>query len=234
LIRIAKQFPQALHFQLRTAKEDMMKRTSTLQASLAAESAQQQKGDSESSTNQKAAMPTETTSSSSSTKDGTPMETDNEVKKETTDNAAGFSTEGTTQGDTQEKKDPVTVKTEDSATDSSACQQNGLKNGSSSPTLSQQQNIGAGMLNLNTGMQNISQGPGTPRGMAPGQMSHPGGQINPLDEIMATLKTGYPLLALSMETMVDQIQLKFKPQADEDMYRLVVALYNEGAQVKLF
>ncbi|CEG63044.1 Putative Transformation/transcription domain-associated protein [Rhizopus microsporus] len=230
LIRIAKQFPQALHFQLRTAKEDMMKRTSTLQASLAAESAQQQKGDSESNTSQKAAMPTETTSSSSSTKDGTPMETDNEVKKETTDNAAGFSTEGTTQGDTQEKKDPVTVKTEDSATDSSTCQQNGLKNGSSSPALSQQQNAGAGMLNLNTGMQNIPQGPGTPRGMTPGQMGHPGGQINPLDEIMATLKTGYPLLALSMETMVDQIQLKFKPQADEDMYRLVVALYNEGAQ----
>ncbi|KAI9246865.1 hypothetical protein BY458DRAFT_560504 [Sporodiniella umbellata] len=53
---------------------------------------------------------------------------------------------------------------------------------------------------------------------------------HPFDEIMAMLKTGYPLLALSMETMVDQIQLKFKPQADEDMYRLVVALYNEGIQ----
>lgn len=60
-----------------------------------------------------------------------------------------------------------------------------------------------------------------------------GPTAHPLDEIMAMLKTGYPLLALSMETMVDQIQLKFKPQADEDMYRLVVALYNEGAQVSL-
>ena len=60
-----------------------------------------------------------------------------------------------------------------------------------------------------------------------------GPPAHPLDEIMAMLKTGYPLLALSMETMVDQIQLKFKPQADEDMYRLVVALYNEGAQVRL-
>lgn len=56
---------------------------------------------------------------------------------------------------------------------------------------------------------------------------------HPFDEVMAMLKTGYPLLALSMETMVDQIQLKFKPQADEDMYRLVVALYNEGTQVNL-
>ncbi|CAO3595980.1 unnamed protein product [Absidia cylindrospora] len=60
--------------------------------------------------------------------------------------------------------------------------------------------------------------------------SQPTTTPHPLDEIMAMLKTGYPLLALSMETMVDQIQLKFKPQADEDMYRLVVALYNEGAQ----
>jgi transformation/transcription domain-associated protein len=54
---------------------------------------------------------------------------------------------------------------------------------------------------------------------------------HPYDEIMSMLKTGYPLLALSMETMVDQIQLKFKPQPDEEMYRLVVALYNEGVQV---
>ncbi|CAO3646140.1 unnamed protein product [Cunninghamella echinulata] len=63
-----------------------------------------------------------------------------------------------------------------------------------------------------------------------GQPSSATNVPHPLDEIMAMLKTGYPLLALSMETMVDQIQLKFKPQADEDMYRLVVALYNEGTQ----
>lgn len=57
---------------------------------------------------------------------------------------------------------------------------------------------------------------------------------HPYDDIMSMLKTGYPLLALSMETMVDQIQLKFKPQPDEEMYRLVVALYNEGVQVLAF
>ncbi|KAI7902282.1 uncharacterized protein BX663DRAFT_552217 [Cokeromyces recurvatus] len=51
---------------------------------------------------------------------------------------------------------------------------------------------------------------------------------HPLDEIMAMLKTGYPLLALSMETTVDQIQIKFKAQPDEDMYRVVVVLYNDG------
>jgi transformation/transcription domain-associated protein len=66
---------------------------------------------------------------------------------------------------------------------------------------------------------------------AQSQPAQPTAAPHPLDEIMAMLKTGYPLLALSMETMVDQIQLKFKPQADEDMYRLVAALYHEGAQV---
>jgi transformation/transcription domain-associated protein len=48
------------------------------------------------------------------------------------------------------------------------------------------------------------------------------------DDIMATLKTAFPLLALSMETMVDQIQKNFKCPADEDAYRLIVALLNDG------
>ena len=48
------------------------------------------------------------------------------------------------------------------------------------------------------------------------------------DEIMAGLKTAFPLLALSMETMTDQIQKNFKCPADEDAYRLIVALLNDG------
>lgn len=48
------------------------------------------------------------------------------------------------------------------------------------------------------------------------------------DETMSTLKTAFPLLALSMETMVDQIQKHFKCPPDEDAYRLIVALLNDG------
>lgn len=51
------------------------------------------------------------------------------------------------------------------------------------------------------------------------------------DEIMAVLKTTFPLLALSMETMVDQIQKHFKCPPDEDAYRLIVALLNDGLSV---
>lgn len=66
-----------------------------------------------------------------------------------------------------------------------------------------------------------------------------GGEAEPLakkpweysEEIMTVVKTGFPLLALSMETMVDQIQKHFKCPPDEDAYRLIVALLNDGLSV---
>lgn len=51
-----------------------------------------------------------------------------------------------------------------------------------------------------------------------------------VEEIMAILKTAYPLLALSMETMVDQILSRMKPSAQETVYRSVSALYADGYQ----
>lgn len=48
------------------------------------------------------------------------------------------------------------------------------------------------------------------------------------EEITSALKTAFPLLALSMETMVDQIQKHFKCPPDEDAHRLLVALLNDG------
>ena len=51
------------------------------------------------------------------------------------------------------------------------------------------------------------------------------------EEIMTVVKTTFPLLALSMETMVDQIQKHFKCPPDEDAYRLIVALLNDGLSV---
>ncbi|KAL8689809.1 MAG: hypothetical protein Q9218_004603, partial [Villophora microphyllina] len=48
------------------------------------------------------------------------------------------------------------------------------------------------------------------------------------EEIMGVVKTTFPFLALSMETMVDQIQKHFKCPPDEDAYRLIVALLNDG------
>ena len=52
-----------------------------------------------------------------------------------------------------------------------------------------------------------------------------------IEDIMAILKTAFPLLALTMETLVDQILARLKPSTDEDIYRLIVALLNDGIQV---
>ena len=49
-----------------------------------------------------------------------------------------------------------------------------------------------------------------------------------LEEVQSTMKTTFPLLALSMESMVDQISKYFKCPPDEDAYRLIVALLNDG------
>ncbi|KAI8052220.1 kinase-like domain-containing protein [Syncephalis plumigaleata] len=51
-----------------------------------------------------------------------------------------------------------------------------------------------------------------------------------LDDIMSILKSTNPLLALTMETMIDQILARLKPTSEEDMYRLLVALLNDGIQ----
>lgn len=47
---------------------------------------------------------------------------------------------------------------------------------------------------------------------------------------MAILKTAFPLLALSMEMIVDQVSTRFKPSPDEDIYRLISALLADSLQ----
>ncbi|PLW40616.1 hypothetical protein PCANC_13021 [Puccinia coronata f. sp. avenae] len=49
-----------------------------------------------------------------------------------------------------------------------------------------------------------------------------------VDDIMGTLKTQFPLLALSMEMLVDQLLQRFKPPPEEDVYRLLCALLQEA------
>ncbi|KAG1145231.1 hypothetical protein G6F37_006937 [Rhizopus arrhizus] len=235
LIRIAKQFPQALHFQLRTAKEDMMKRTSMLQASMAAESAQQSNTESIHHASQNAGASGESANDSFDSKQGSSMNIDKEIKNEPEEPLEAPSVKEKNEDAMEDvNEDTTMVQSEDSTTNASTFQHADPKTSSESNAINDPSNVSQ-QSNANTaasssGAQNMSQETSTPRGTLNSHGNTSGAIVNPLDEIMATLKTGYPLLALSMETMVDQIQLKFKPQADEDMYRLVVALYNEGAQ----
>lgn len=54
-----------------------------------------------------------------------------------------------------------------------------------------------------------------------------------VDEICNLVKTGHPLLVLTIENMVDQFIQKFKASAEEEIYRLVCMLLIEAAQVIL-
>jgi transformation/transcription domain-associated protein len=54
-----------------------------------------------------------------------------------------------------------------------------------------------------------------------------------LEEIVNILKTAFPLLALTMETFVDQIHTRFKATTDEDAYRFTSILLTEAITVLL-
>jgi transformation/transcription domain-associated protein len=52
------------------------------------------------------------------------------------------------------------------------------------------------------------------------------------EDLLSILKTGYPLLGLSMENMVDHIIQRLRSSPDEDLYRIIVTLLYESFQVK--
>ncbi|KAI8367767.1 hypothetical protein BD560DRAFT_353389 [Blakeslea trispora] len=228
LIRIAKQFPQALHFQLRTAKEDMMKRTNAAAAAaVAAARVPNANVDSNQESKTKDADTTENQKDNGSTLDAKSSENDQNDQEKSSDEVDNKdSMEIDTDNQQAEvkleenDKDPedsdIQVKLEEGSDEKEDCDMSDKKTKTSDDNTTE----------ANTNEAKASSSTVT----TPTASSSNASPAHPLDEIMAMLKTGYPLLALSMETMVDQIQLKFKPQADEDMYRLVVALYNEGAQ----
>lgn len=54
-----------------------------------------------------------------------------------------------------------------------------------------------------------------------------------MEEIVQILKTAFPLLVLTLETMVEQILLKFKPSVEEEIYRHICMLLGEALQVCL-
>ena len=51
-----------------------------------------------------------------------------------------------------------------------------------------------------------------------------------VSEIMSILRTAFPLLTLSLETMVEQMLSRLKPSPEEDMYRVISALNVDAYQ----
>lgn len=74
--------------------------------------------------------------------------------------------------------------------------------------------------------------PTTPHGSADAAPSYPVRQPwEYVDEVVQILKTAFPLLILSMETVVDQIHQRFKATTDEEVYRLICMLLQDAIQV---
>lgn len=51
-----------------------------------------------------------------------------------------------------------------------------------------------------------------------------------VDEILGIMKTGHPLLVLTIETMVDQVLQRFKASGEEEIYRLICMLLGDAVQ----
>ncbi|RMJ19860.1 hypothetical protein CDV36_000496 [Fusarium kuroshium] len=177
LLKIAKSYPQALYFQLRTNREDLLVIKRNQEAK---ERAARQRAQSTASTGKASASPSLTKLE--------PPRPGSASSRPSTANAA----DGT----------PVKAETNEA---------NGNANGTPAPAANGQDPSKA------------QQKPQPQQGQA--------GKKPPweyTEEVMSVLKTAFPLLALSMETMVDQIQKNFKCPPDEDAYRLIVALLNDA------
>jgi transformation/transcription domain-associated protein len=174
LLKIARSYPQALYFQLRTSREDM----------LAIKKNQEAK--------EKARQKVQASAANKASQ--SPQQQKQEAAAAATAKADGGSSRpGTANGD-----NAAQVKTE-----------GGEANGTIATIATTSANAG--------GSSTEESGAGQKK--PPWELT---------EEIMSALKTAFPLLALSMETMVDQIQKYFKCPPDEDAYRLIVALLNDA------
>ncbi|WWC92285.1 uncharacterized protein L201_007239 [Kwoniella dendrophila CBS 6074] len=172
LLRIAKQFPQALFFHLRVSREDFVGiKKQQMQSRMAAQ-----------------------------------RRAEAQAKAAAANAAAAAEAAGENKPASDDNKEGVKA------------EQNG-DNASTPATNGDQQSQPNGAPNGNGTMAPPAQVPPPPR--------QPWDHV---DEIMNMLKTAFPLLALTMEKMVDQISLRAKPNSDEDIYRFFSALLADAMQ----
>ena len=184
LAKIAKSYPQALYFQLRTNREDM----------LAIKKTQEQKEERE-----RRMRASRAQSQSQGPGSGTPKPNGSPSlqRQETPAAARPDSASGSRPG-TANPESNSAIKAEPAETNSTV-------NGTTA--------------NGTNGANNEVQAAKPTEKKPPWEYA---------EETLSVLKTAFPLLALSMETMVDQIQKNFKCPPDEDAYRLITALLNDA------
>ncbi|CAN8095423.1 unnamed protein product [Discula destructiva] len=171
LLKVARSYPQALYFQLRTSREDMqaIKKQHEVKAAKAAQ------------------MAAAAAAAAAANKPGDKQEASTAPKQEASGSRPGTANDQ--------------IKAEGADANGAAATPTPAAPNGATPA------------------------PDAPQAPADGQKKKPWEHT---EDIMSQLKTAFPLLALSMETMVDQIQKNFKCPPDEDAYRLIVALLNDG------
>ncbi|KAI0464209.1 hypothetical protein LJB42_001813 [Komagataella kurtzmanii] len=179
LIQIAKSYPQSLHFQLRTTKEDYQ---AIQRQAMAANRAEEQ------------------SSNKQDTADNA-LKNTNTPQPQTRTETSGPTAESDKKPSIPPKEEQASPQPSRPATTQASPQAQSQENGESS-------------------QKHPTEIP-TTDSRQPWQ---------DVEEIMGILKTAYPLLALSLESLVDQLNQRFKCNADEDAYRLVIVLYNDGVQ----
>ncbi|CAB4408939.1 unnamed protein product [Rhizophagus irregularis] len=284
LMKIAKQYPQALHYHLRTAREEYM--LIKKQAAIAQQQAAARTGHMPSTVNTPA-TPTPVPASTTNAAEGL-IKSNGNIHRKVQATQSQASPTPAQRSPSQMNTHPINFGNQSSSVPPQPPQSpamQGINNGMNMPTSSPNvpvqsiQNI-QGMNTVSNGVSpaTISSTPSTstptnnipttsnivlqghvtttpsasvetgrsPMTPTPGinPAMHTLQSINPVgaqqqlpkqpwehvEDIMSILKTSFPLLALSMETMVDQIQQRLKPSSDEDIYRLIVTLLNDGVQ----
>ncbi|KAI8605964.1 hypothetical protein EDD21DRAFT_315697 [Dissophora ornata] len=235
LMKIAKTYPQALHFSLRTLKEEYTSLRKGQQAQQAQQQAQQaQQGQQNQQTpkdqqatqnNQSQQTVNQTGAGSNANTPATPTTpvASTVVTPVTTQTAATASTPTAQPASVADAADGKRTASTTSATATTTAAA-----GSAATTAAAASSAAAATTaSPSTASATAGASTGTGYGATPGHGSDPASHV---DDIMNILKTAFPLLALSMESMVDQIQQRLKPSPEEDMYRLIVALLTDSFQ----
>lgn len=80
----------------------------------------------------------------------------------------------------------------------------------------------------------VQQSPARSSAIADTAAQHvPTRQPDYVEEVVQILKTAFPLLILSMETMVDNISSRFRASSDEEIYRLTCVLLADAIQASV-
>lgn len=95
------------------------------------------------------------------------------------------------------------------------------------------QSTSNGAVNTSSAVPSLQHQGGTSADGSVTQLNVPTADWEYVDEIVAMLKTASPLLALTLETMVDQFTTKFKATPEEEIYRFTFILLQDGVQVSI-